>query len=273
MSFTLANALTSIETGLRDTILDGLGKTTTVADVTALRALASATSKDGRRVYVSGVGYRYRFDRYGTGTDNGTTIVKPLDVPTTGRGRWLRTTSTSAAGYFKAVELYDGATDPTEILTRLRGVKPGAVIVYDRDDFAKPSTIAGALYKNSYDFDILCVSSNLRPEHQAAIGSAVTAEADDDPGVNKITGDLLALLAGNDLGLSPGVMWCEILGRRRDSASLADRLMVYGVKVRVYASVHNIPAENTTDLESLSVQRGLTDALDPLGDPDIIDVT
>ncbi len=259
MSFTIENALTSIELGLRNTIADKLAKCPTVATLTALRALPSNVQKDGARVFVTAATLRYRFDRYATTADNGTTIIKPADSPAA--GRWLVTASTDANGYLKAVELYEGEVTPEALLTRLQGAKPGAVIVYDRDAFTNPSTIAGALYRNDYDFDIYCISSNLRPQHQASVGSAIAAEAAADPGINAITGAVLHLLAGNDLGLSPGVRWTEILERSREvtsnGATLADRLMIYKVKIRVYASVHNIEDEDTTDLESLSVQRQL----------------
>ena len=94
MSFTIQTALTSIETALRDTILDGLGHCLTVATLAALRALPSAGMRDGKRAFVTAATLRYRFSRYSTATDNGTTIIKPTDSPAT--GRWLATTSASA---------------------------------------------------------------------------------------------------------------------------------------------------------------------------------
>jgi len=275
MTWTIETALTSIETALRDVILDRLGKCITVADLTALRALASAAAKDGQPAFVTSATLRYRFSRFSTAADNGTTVIKPTDNPTA--GRWLATTSTSSAGYLRAVELYEGEVTPEALLVRLQGAKPGVVIVYDRDSFSKPSTIPGALYKNDYDFDIYCLSSNLRPQHQASIGSAISSEAAADPGVNAITGAVLKLLAGNDLGLSPGVKWTEILERKRqvtgNGPTLADRLMVYGIRIRVYASVHLIDDEDTTDLESLSVQREIPPPNTDFGDPDVLDVT
>ena len=266
MTWTIHTALTLIETGLRDTIQDGdgykvgLGKCITVATLAALRAIPFAGVKDGKRAFVTAAGYRYRFDRYSTASDDGSTVIKPNDAGST--GRWLVTVSTSGTGYLKAVELYEGDVNPEALLARLSGVKPGCVIVYDRDDFTFPSVIAGAAYTNNYEFDVLCISSNLRPEHQVAIGSAIASEAADDPGVNKITSDLAYLLAGNQLGLSPGVKWVEILERKRVSTSnaqqLSDRLMIYGLRIRVYASVE-LPEEDglTIALNSLSVQREL----------------
>lgn len=256
MTWTVQTALTSIEVALRDAILDGLGKTATVATLTALRALPSAGMGDGRRVFVTAAALRYRFSRYSTAADNGSTVIKPADNPTA--GRWLATASTSASGYLKAVELYEGDRTPEALLIRLQGAKPGVVIVYDSDEFSTPSTVAGSVYKNTYNFTILCISSNLRSEHQTAIGSAIATEAAADPGVNAITGDLISLLAGHRLGLADGVMWTEIVGRSREATVEADRLMVYGVRIRVYASVHIVESDDgLVDLGSLSVQRQL----------------
>ena len=260
MTWTIQTALTSIEVALRDAILDKLGKCITVADLTALRALASGARKDGERAYVTSAVLRYKFARFSQATDNGSTIIKPTDNPTA--GRWLATSSTSSTGYLKAVELYEGEVNPEALLVRLNGVKPGVVITYDGDTFTNPSTIAGSIYRNDYDFDLYVISSNLRPQHQSVTGSAIASEAAADPGENAITGDVLALLAGNDLGLSPGVKWCEIVSRKREitsnAATLSDRLMIYALRIRVYASVHIIEDDSATiDLGSLSVQREL----------------
>lgn len=272
MSLSMHTALTTIEEALRDTIADGLGKCRTAATLTDLRAYPTAAIKHGARAYCTAAAYRYAFDRFETHADNGTTYIRPADFQS--NGVWVRTASTSGSGYLRGVELYDGDFSPSALLVRLNGVKPGVVIVYDGDEWTRPSTIAGSVYKNNYDFSVWCVSSNLRYEPRAATPSPIATESAADPGVNKITGDVAALLAGNQIGLGPGVQWVEILSRKREATNLADRLMVYGLRIRVYASIHNVePDDEPIDLTSLSVQRRLAPDLSDYGDPDILATT
>lgn len=265
-ALTLTNCLTNVELALQYHLLVQLGKCLTVADSTALMAIPSASLLDGARSFVTANGRRYLFARYSSAAASGTSVYVPTDAPA--RGRWLITSSTSATGYVKAVELYEGAVDPQEILTRFRGARPGVMIQYDGDEWTNPSVIAGSFYRNDYRFRLYCVASNLRPEHQSLTGAGITgvgiaAEQAVDPGVNQLTGDVARVLAGSTLDDTPGIRYVEIKDRRRETPpinekSLADRLVVYSLDVVVYASVENRESDGLTlDLSSFAVTRAL----------------
>ena len=267
MPLTLTNALTTLELGLQAAIVDALGRPFVLASIAALRANPSRTVRHLQPVWTTGEGKRWRFDRFSTAADDGVTVIAPTDG---GHGRYLLASSQTAGGYLRAVELYDGNADPATLLERLNGQKPGVVIVYDGDEWTAPGMIAGSVYRNDYTFDVWCLSSNLRAQHQAATGSAVDP---DDPGVNRITGDVAHVIAGSTLGDIEGVRWVEIKSRSRQATSLADRLMIYGLRIVVYASVHNVEDEAPLSLGSLSVQRQLVEqdgTVADFGAPDIL---
>lgn len=244
----VTTALTTIEEGLRDRLLLGLGQrfTPAAATVSALRAYASASSKHHALRYVTAAGYTYRFNRYSTGVDDGDAVIKPTDNPTA--GRWLKTTSTVQTGYARAVELYEGESAAEDIIARF-AARPAIVVVYQGEANTPISQNAGALYDYRPRFAIWMVSSNLRGEHQAATGSQISTEAAADPGANRMLGDVKSLLAGSDLDVT-GVKWVELGAAERAYTSLADRLMVYQLSVEVRATVH-IPDESLVTLDSV----------------------
>lgn len=280
MALTLANCLSTVELALQYHLLVNLGKCVTVADAAALTAIPSASVLDGARVFVTANGYRYIFARYSSATASGTSVYVPDDAPT--RGRWAVTTSESATGYLRNVELYDGSVDAEEFMRRFRGARPGVMVMYDGDEFTNPSVIAGALYRNDYKFRIYCVSSNFRAEHQAATGSGLTgatidAEQTADPGVNAITGAVAAKLAGSTLDGTEGIRYVEIGDRRRDvsinGATMNDRLLVYSLGITVYASVHNMETDGLTlDLSSFAVTRALANEDETTTDLSPVDI-
>jgi hypothetical protein len=255
----ITTALTQVEQALRDAILLGYGRrlTPAAADTTALKAMASNARSYNDLRYVTSKGYVYEWSPYSTATDDGDAVLKPTDNPTA--GRWLKTASTATTGYLRAVELYEGESDAVAILSRLSGVKPAVVIVFDGADHVPKSQIAGALYDWRPGFNLWCVSSNLRPQHQTAVGSDLSAEAAADPGTNRLVGDLKKLLAGNSLGLT-GVRWVEIGREERAYTNLGDRLMVYTLRVKVLGTIENPddPAD-LTSITSMEVQRGIVD--------------
>lgn len=266
MDLLTSTALTQVEQALQTTILVALGKCITQATITTLRAVPSAGIKHNKLGFVTATNARYRFDRFSTASDDGVNVLKPTDNPTA--GRWLLTTSTAGSGYLKTVELCEGQATAEEILARYAGTKPCVVIVFQGADNNPLSQIPGALYDYRPQFVLWCVSSNLRSEHQTATGSQITSEASDDPGTNRIVGDLKALLAGNDLGVGPGVKWTELRREEKAYTSLADKVMVYQLGIEVRASLHN-PDTDLVAFTGFNVQRQIItlngqDALDSL---------
>lgn len=260
----IRTALTQIEVALATTIENAIGKTITVADLTALRALASNARKHGDLAYVTSAAYRYRFNRYATTADNGTTVIKPTDNPTA--GRWERTTSTSATGYLKQVRLWEGERNEEDLLTWLFGNVPSVVIVWEGEEYEpRAGGYPGTLYKYKPEFSVWAVSRNLRLEKQGATGSQIATEATADPGVNRIIGDLRRALAGSSLA-QDGVDWAEITRSDRVLSS-HERGHVYRLGVKVYATIHNniSPDDDATALTRIDVdfqaanQYGLAD--------------
>src|SRR3990167_4915652 len=216
----VATHLTQIEEALQQEILLAYGRRLTVANLTALRALESAPRNHNELAYCTSPALTYKFNRFLTTADNGTTVIAPTDAPTA--GRWQRTASAVSTGYLRAVELYSGESTGEEIVKRLAGARPGVVIVFDGETLAPKSGMAGTLYASEMDFNLWCVSSNFRGEYQATIGSAVSAEASAtaDPGANRIVGDLMKQLAGSTLSDQEGVKYIEVARAPRESVSL-----------------------------------------------------
>lgn len=249
----VATHITQLEVLLQREIMLGYGLRQTLAALSDLRALASRTLRHLQALrYVTATAAVYQWNGYSTAPDDGVNVIAPTDAGPA--GRWLLTTAQATTGYLQAVEIYDGESTAEEIVKRLTGARPGAVVVWDGEEYTAKSTIAGALYSSNPRFDIWCVSENLRPDHEVAVGPGITAEATADPGVNRIVGDLSALLAGNTLGDQPGVKFVEIVDAAREHTSLADRLMVYRLKVRIGITLHN-PESDRVPVQTFAVQR------------------
>ena len=261
MALDTATALTQIEQALLSTIRGALLRPLVAANVAALQALASAARRHGEQAFTTATTQRWEFDRFSSLPASSTVLV-PTDAPTA--GRWRLLVSTSSAGYARAVELFEGQATAEAILERFGAVKPAIVIVYDGEANNPISTTPGALYDYRPSFLLWCLSSHLRGEHQTAVGSAITAEAAADPGVNRILGDLKALMAGNRLGPLTGVKYVEIGNGARVYTSQGDRLMVYQLKIEVRAVCHNVDTDLVTldDPGGFYVQRQLADIAD-----------
>lgn len=238
----ILTANTQVEQALQTAILLGMGRRLTVADATALAAIPSAGVKHDALAFVTASGYAWRFDRYSTAAASSTVIV-PADGPAA--GRWIRTASTSASGYLKAANLYDGEPDEGDILEWLFGQVPSVVVVWDGDDYEpKSGGSPGALYRVPMRFSIWAISRNLRGEQQGITGSQLAGEAAADPGVYRIVGDLRRYLAGSALNQA-GVNYVEILSADRViSSRTKNRGHVYRLAVKVYCTIHNTVADD-----------------------------
>ena len=258
MALDTATALTQIEVALRGVLRDALAKPLAVANQAAIKALASNARRHGEQFYATAEAVRWEFDRFSTATAPAAVLV-PDDAPTA--GRYLLRAGAGSTGYCRAVDLFEGQSTAEAILERFGGSKPAIVIVYDGAPNNPISTTPGALYDYRPVFLLWLLSSNLRGQHQTAIGSAVAAEATDDPGVNRMLGDCKALLAGSTLGVLAGVKYVEIGDERRVFTSLADRTMIYQLRVEVRATCHNPDTDLVTpdDPGGFYVQRQLAD--------------
>lgn len=255
----ITTANTQIEEALQSTILLALGKRITVATNTALKALASAALWEDQLVYSTAAGYTFRFNRYSTTADNGTTVLAPTDAPTA--GRWARTASTSSSGYLRDVALYEGEVSEDEIVKQLFGKVPSVLIVWVDDTYAPKSQVPGALYSYTARYEVWGISRNLRREQQAKTGSQIASESTKDPGAYRILGDLRSALAGSDLD-QDGVDYVEILSASRVLASkVKDRQFIYKLDVEVRASIHNPESDLVAlaDPRAFDVYRQLAD--------------
>lgn len=249
---TFRTARTLIERGIIETIsLPYQTRLPTVADVAALRAIASKSTPPDSLRYVTAQGYCYRFKRFATGTDDSDTIIKPSDI-TTGNGRWLKTTSAVTSGYLKQVQLYNDSADVESIIERLLGQRPSVLVVWTSTDEKPKSTSPGALYWSKYYFDIWVFCTSLREDGEALEGSGIAAELAKDPGVNAIIGDVKSVIAGSALGVT-GVSYAEITKEEPILVDLSQRTAVQKLSITVYATVH----QPDTDLVTLDSVRAI----------------
>jgi hypothetical protein len=274
---TLRNAASLLERALFNTINRAYRKRLPhVADITALRAAptrgASASGfarSDFDLIYVASVRLAYEWSTSSSAPDDGDLIVKPSDAGAT--GRWLRTPSTVQTGYLVGVRLYEGEQSEEEVLDRLLGQAPAVAIRWLSASHTPKSQIPGALYRYETDFDLWVVSSNYRGSAlpEAVVGSPVAGEAAFDPGANAMIGDLKRLLAGTtgeELG-QPGIAYVEIGKEEPVYRSLAERRFVFGLGVRVHASVAN-PDDDDVTADELALQYQLDGA--DYGPPDLL---
>lgn len=256
-------ALTTIQDALVDTIQLAYGWRVPgeLADVEALRSAPTVERLHRELRFVRAEGICYRFYQDSLLPHNPPFIVQPADRGVSadnpqGRGRWLRTNSQETlgpayfrplhrvrTGYARAVQLFQG--EKAEMLERALAVSPLFMVEFLGDDWINRSTTQGAIYEVNYDFMIWCRSENFRPNREAILGSKYDAadgentEAELDPGINKMVGDLRYLLGGNRLSLAPGVKYVDIQGKTVvEEEDLAERVFIWGVPVTVRASVN-----------------------------------
>lgn len=228
--------LTRIELGLQAVLLARLGFRKTVADPSSLAALTSTARGHNELVFVTSTGVVWLFDKFSRAAASSTVVV-PADHPSAGRFRL--TTWSGSSGYLRAVELYQGESSAEKILARFGSRRPALMIAYQGGDNTPLSAVAGALYDFRPNFHLWILSSNLRSDQEATIGSSVGTEAERDPGINCILEDCKKSLAGNDLSVD-GVQWCELGHEERvlssEGQTLADRTLLYRLAVQVRAA-------------------------------------
>ncbi len=215
-----------------------------VADVAALRAfhtlVEGSSSLDDAVVELISItgGAVWKWSASSTAADNGTSVIAPTDR-TNGAlpGRWLITSSTSTDGYLTAVRIFEGEDSEEAIMTRLLAVAPSVMVVWRSEEPDKQSQLPGAYYRVWMNFEIWCASRNLRRGNEALTGSSISDEADADPGVLRIVGDVRGVLAGSDLGLPDGIDYCYPGTHRPKIQSLTEGQFVHSLAVRLAATL------------------------------------
>lgn len=197
-------------------------------------------------------------------------VIQPIDRPK--NGRWIRTYSTVTLGpdyrrplhrvrngYARAVQQYQG--EEGEELEKIFGQWPGFLVEWVQDDLSTKSTVPGGRYWSPMQFVIHAMFRDFRQGNEALEG--INLPSDPVPGINRMIGDIRYLLANSDLGLGPGVQYCEIQGSAKIvQQDLAQRAFVAEIPIQVLASVHRadedlIPLEEVWIQEQLADTRGL----------------
>lgn len=253
--------ITDIEAALGRLITYALA---TRQPLASLATLANVPLLSGLR-YVAGQGV-FEWQAYSTATVDGVSVIASTKQS---RGRWQKVVTpwtygaggtnlgAVTSGYLNAVEVYD-SDDIDAMLERVEGRTPAVLLRFAGDAPASDSILPGTFYKDSLDFVINVISSNLRGQTTATQGSPLAGEAAYDPGVYKIIGDLRRVICG----VSPafgveGVERAEIGPATRIDEDADRRLFTYAMAVTVKNSFE-ITDQDLID-GALNAQPALTD--------------
>lgn len=284
MSLSVETELTTVElTLLRVLRLAFQKRLAAQATIAALRAAAfsySAAVTDGNLVFVtdagSGLGGVFEWSITSTATDDGASAVKPTSVA--GAGRWLRCADDwtygpnanaplirRAQSWAREVLLYEGEDDGQALLERIGNNVPAVLLRWIGDD---PQSLLqpGSQYRNEHTFNLLLMSRNARQpglSPDAITGSAVPADAANDPGINSMIGQVRKLLSGLELleGAQPLEVGAAALGTAssyNEDGTLGERFFVAIVELRV-KTAYDIPDEDLLEDSKASPEPELAD--------------
>lgn len=222
------------------------------ADLVALAAYDAVKLPDRALVFCASEGVVYRWLTASRIPAAPPYVVVPNVLPAQGNGRWVQQSSSVTlgpdhrrplhrvrTGYARAVQIYQGEDD--EALERVYAQRPCFLVEWVSDDFGLKSYRHGCIYECEWKFSVHALSKNLRRGPDAVVGSAVAADAGipPDPGLYQMLGDLRYLLGGCDLGLAPGVKFCDVTGAARIVESdLAQSIFRAELELSVKGSVH-----------------------------------
>lgn len=260
MALTVVNLISQVEQTLFEILhLSFSKRLDPVANLAALRAAPTLTTRDWALRYVTDQNNLYRWSLYSTAADDGLITIRPSTLPA--NGRWIRVTNavdygpnrfaplaSKQTGFCRSVVLYDGQS-PDEMQAQIYGQAPALLIEFVASNPEARSNRPGALYWDNMEFQILVVSECLRPPPAAVMGSELPAESSKDPGLNTLVGLVRYVLAGVRTEVR-GIESVEIGRVDILSEDLAERLFVASVQIIVRTS-WEIPDE---DLEALSIQ-------------------
>lgn len=261
MSLNVVDLITTVERALHEVLLLRFQKRLDpVPDLAALKEAPTILVRDFDLRYVQIEGRCYKFDLHNPHPDDGFLVIQPQDRP--GLGRWLRVTNPATKGpntnaplaavydpkeaYCKQVLLHmaDDAS-PQEALLRVFGQTPSILLEWIGDDPLYRSHVAGALYHDPLEFQVIVISECLRRGPWAQWGSPVANEATADPGMNAMIGQVRHLLAGAQLHID-GLESIEIGRASKFFEDLDQRIFAASVQLFVRTN-WAIPDEDLVD--------------------------
>lgn len=279
MSLNVIDLITTVERALHEVLLLRFQKRLDpMADLGALKAAPTVLVRDFDLRYVHSEGRCYQFDLYSPLADDGFSVIQPQDQPVL--GRWLRVTSPVTNGpnanaplyaihdpkeaYCKQVLLHmTDNTSSQEALVQVFGQTPSILLEWLGDDPLYRSHVAGALYHDPLEFQVIVISECLRRGPWAQWGSPIAGEAHADPGMNAMIGQVRHLLAGAQLHID-GIESIEIGRASKFFEDLDQRIFAASMQIVVRTNFA-IPDE---DLVNLRIQGQPTHLRDiPVFDP------
>jgi hypothetical protein len=264
----IRTSITTVERALIDALSLGYQIRYPTANVAALASIPSVGAGNAiidqalRFVATEGVCYRWR--ELSTNVDAPPYVILPRDRPANSRGRFERCASTvtfgpnyqrpvhrEPTGYAKAVQLWQGDEGTEAGRERVLGQSPAFLVRWAGDELTMAGPTPRSIHECDMPFEVWCWARNNRAQRQALEGSTYAGE---EPGLFRMMGDVRYLLAGSDLGLSPGVRYVDIQGHGDIiEEDLRERSFIGVVPITVKASL-NIPDEDLIDLREVCVQ-------------------
>ena len=237
-----------------------------LSTVEELQALPTQPLVDRTLRFVTAENACYRFLLYSKLSPAPKKVIQPQDRSQGGsaqNGRWVKLQSTVTLGPNRLKPLHQIQTGYAQVVQRFQGEsseemekifakRPAFLVEWQSDDLKTKSTVPGSLYDVNLQYTIHAISTNLRPGTEALEGSQVGMET--DPGLDRMIGDVRYLLAGCDLGIYPGVKYCDIQGSAKIvEQDLSQRVFVAEIPIVVRASVHRAD-EDLLPLGELNLQ-------------------
>ncbi len=228
-----------------------------VADLAALRAVETKYVAHRDLIFVEGVGVCYRWLDTANDPDNNDAVIAATDLD---HGRWVKCTDQALyaprgyeyarplcqipTGYARAVQLYEGEANLAEAMKHILEMRPAMLIRWTRTTKEQRS-LAPALYRAVFNFEVMCISYCARLGTDSMYGSDLPDEAAEDPGLNQMMGDASDCLTGASDAASTGY-WhickgVDVVQPLEDvilQERLAQRLFMGATRLRLVAYLH-----------------------------------
>lgn len=228
-----------------------------VASLAALRALETKYVAHRDLIYVEDAGVCYRWLDTANDPDNNLSVIRADDLDV---GRWVRCEDQALyaprgyeyarplcqipTGYVRAVQLYEGEASLDRAMQQILEMRPAMLVRWTRTAREQRS-LAPALYRTTYSFEVMCISYGARAGTDSMYGSDLPAEALDDPGLNQMLGDASdALVGASDFAatgywhITQGVDVVQPLEDVILQEHLAQRLFLGVTRLRLVAYLH-----------------------------------